>query len=97
MFNSSIEKVFNLDKEFTSLNIFRDVSEIFFSKHTKPAVIVDACLAIFYGTKTWDKIPVFDRILRNYKGTPFEQKELLDKLGEYLSYDANSSVKITLY
>jgi hypothetical protein len=97
VFNSSIEKVFNLDKEFTSLSSFRDVSEIFFSKHTKPAVIVDACLAIFYGCKTWDKIPVFDKIISNYKGTPFEQRELLDKLGEYLSYDTNSSVKVTLY
>lgn len=97
VFNSSIEKVFNLDKELTNLSGFKDVSEIFFSKYTKHAVIVDACLAIFYGTKTWDKIPVFDRILRNYKGTPFEQKELLDKLGEYLSYDTNSSVKVTIY
>lgn len=97
VFNSSIEKVFNLDKELTNLSGFKDVSEIFFSKHTKPAVIVDACLAIFYGCKTWDKIPVFDKIISNYKGTPFEQRELLDKLGEYLSYDANSSVKVTLY
>lgn len=97
VFNSSIEKVFNLDKEFTSLSSFRDVNEIFFSKHTKPNIMVDACLALFYGTKTWDKIPVFDKILSNYKGTPFEQRELLDKLGEYLSYDANYSVKITLY
>lgn len=97
VFNSSIEKVFNLDKELTNLSGFKDVSEIFFSKHTKPAVIVDACLAIFYGCKTWDKIPVFDKIISNYKGTPFEQRELLDKLGEYLSYDTNSSVKVTLY
>lgn len=97
VFNSSIEKVFNLDKGLINLSSFRDVNEIFFSKHTKPDIIVDACLALFYGTKTWDKIPVFDRILRYYKGTPFEQKELLDKLGEYLSYDANSSVKVTLY
>lgn len=97
VFNSSIEKVFNLDKELTNLSGFKDVSEIFFSKHTKPAVIVDACLAIFYGTKTWDKIPVFDKIISNYKGTPFEQRELLDKLGEYLSYDTNSSIKVTLY
>lgn len=96
-FNSSIEKVFNLDKELTNLSSFRDVNEIFFSKHTKPDIIVDACLAIFYVTKTWDKIPVFDRILRNYKGTPFEQVELLDKLGEYLSYDANTSVNVMLY
>ena len=97
VFNSSIEKVFNLDKGLTNLSSFQDISEIFFSKHTKPDIIVDACLAIFYGTKTWDKIPVFDKILRNYKGTPFEQRELLDRLGEYLSYDANSSVKVTLY
>lgn len=97
VFNSSIEKVFNLDKGLTNLSSFRDVSEIFFSKNTKPDIIVDACLAMFYGCKTWDKIPVFDRILRYYKGTPFEQKELLDKLGEYLSYDNNSSVKVTLY
>ena len=97
VFNSSIEKVFNLDKGLINLSSFQDISEIFFSKHTKPDIIVDACLAIFYGTKTWDKIPVFDRILRNYKGTPFEQKELLDKLGEYLSYDTNSSVKVTIY
>lgn len=97
VFNSSIEKVFNLDKGLTNLSSFQDISEIFFSKHTKPDIVVDACLAIFYGTKTFDKIPVFDRILRNYKGTPFEQKELLDKLGEYLSYDTNSSVKVTLY
>lgn len=97
VFNSSIEKVFNLDKGLTNLSSFQDISEIFFSKHTKPDIVVDACLAIFYGTKTFDKIPVFDRILRNYKGTPFEQKELLDKLGEYLSYDTNSSVKVTIY
>lgn len=97
VFNSSIEKVFNLDKGLINLSSFQDISEIFFSKHTKPDIIVDACLAIFYGTKTWDKIPVFDRILRYYKGTPFEQKELLDKLGEYLSYDTNSSVKVTIY
>lgn len=97
VFNGSIEKVFNLDKGLINLSSFQDISEIFFSKHTKPDIIVDACLAIFYGTKTWDKIPVFDRILRNYKGTPFEQKELLDKLGEYLSYDTNSSVKVTIY
>lgn len=97
VFNSSIEKVFNLDKELTNLSGFRDVSEIFFSKNTKPDIIVDACLAMFYGCKTWDKIPVFDRIIRNYKGTPFEQKELLDRLGEYLSYDTNSSVKVMIY
>lgn len=97
VFNSSIEKVFNLDKELTNLSGFKDVSEIFFSKHTKPDIIVDACLAMFYGCKTWDKIPVFDKMIRYYKGTPFEQKELLDRLGEYLSYDNNSSVKVILY
>lgn len=97
VFNSSIEKVFNLDKGLINLSSFQDVNEIFFSKHTKPNIMVDACLALFYGTKTWDKIPVFDKILSNYKGTPFEQRELLDKLGEYLSYDTNSSVKVMIY